>query len=190
MPVLKLQSKRQEKQEKRREKSRSWPIQQDQYICYKESYAVSGTELCSSYPAAEASPSPLPTPDPRSVPSLDRDRSARSNSYREEHPDIGLIAPFRLEDRDYFIKSASRKRISELPATFGAQCPEPIESEESLPSDKDWDRAKDIMLYDQQGEGRPFRSFIEGDQVMGSQQLVILVRHFFCGVSLIPAVNM
>jgi hypothetical protein len=44
------------------------------------------------------------------------------------------------------------------------------------------EEAGEIPIYDSEGNSRPFKSLYSGDEAIGEQQLVIFVRHFFCGV--------
>jgi hypothetical protein len=50
------------------------------------------------------------------------------------------------------------------------------------PSQQALELAGDISIFDAEGNSRPFRSLYEGPRAIGEQQLVIFVRHFFCGV--------
>lgn len=42
-------------------------------------------------------------------------------------------------------------------------------------------KAAELPIYDSKGRSRPFKSLYSGDGVVG-RQLVIFVRHFYCGV--------
>lgn len=44
--------------------------------------------------------------------------------------------------------------------------------------------AGEVMIYDSEGNERAFKTLVSGETCIGEQQLVIFVRHFFCGVSL------
>lgn len=44
-------------------------------------------------------------------------------------------------------------------------------------------QAGKIPIFDSDGKGRPFSSIYSGDTAIGEQQMVIFVRHFYCGVS-------
>ncbi|KAJ9626896.1 hypothetical protein H2203_003352 [Taxawa tesnikishii (nom. ined.)] len=41
--------------------------------------------------------------------------------------------------------------------------------------------AGDVPIYDATGNSRPFKSFISGVTAIGERQLVLFVRHFYCG---------
>jgi hypothetical protein len=45
-------------------------------------------------------------------------------------------------------------------------------------------QAGKIPIFDSDGKGRPFSSIYSGDTAIGEQQMVIFVRHFYCGVSI------
>jgi hypothetical protein len=58
-----------------------------------------------------------------------------------------------------------------------------VQSPGKAPSQEALDRAGDVSIFDAEGNSRPFRSLYEGPRAIGEQQLIIFVRHFFCGVS-------
>jgi hypothetical protein len=60
-----------------------------------------------------------------------------------------------------------------------------IDISDSRPGDSMLAAAGKIPIFDSDGKGRPFSSIYSGDTAIGEQQMVIFVRHFFCGVSLI-----
>jgi len=43
------------------------------------------------------------------------------------------------------------------------------------------EEAGDVLIYDSEGNSRPFKTIYSGDLAIGEQQMVIFVRHFFCG---------
>ena len=51
-----------------------------------------------------------------------------------------------------------------------------------LPSEKDLEKVKDLLILDAQGKSRPFRELYVASGV-APRQLIIFIRHFFCGVS-------
>jgi hypothetical protein len=59
-----------------------------------------------------------------------------------------------------------------------------FESPSKVPSDEAWEQAGEVNLYDSDGRTRPFKSIYSGAEAVGEQQLIIFVRHFFCGVSM------
>ena len=58
-----------------------------------------------------------------------------------------------------------------------------IDISDSRPNDDMLAQAGKIPIFDSDGKGRPFSSIYSGDTAIGEQQMVIFVRHFFCGVS-------
>lgn len=50
----------------------------------------------------------------------------------------------------------------------------------------DIDRAGDLLVLDSTGQSRPFRDIYSGPG-RAKRQLIIFVRHFFCGVSSPPS---
>ncbi|KAF2666078.1 hypothetical protein BT63DRAFT_416499 [Microthyrium microscopicum] len=54
-------------------------------------------------------------------------------------------------------------------------------SPDRLPSDEELKIAGAIPIFDSNGNSRPFKSLYEGPTSIGEQQLVVFVRHFFCG---------
>lgn len=51
-----------------------------------------------------------------------------------------------------------------------------------LPSEKDLKKVEDLLILDAQGKSRPFRELYDASGV-APRQLIIFIRHFFCGVS-------
>lgn len=58
-----------------------------------------------------------------------------------------------------------------------------IDISDSRPNDDMLSQAGKIPIFDSDGIGRPFSSIYSGETAIGEQQMVIFVRHFFCGVS-------
>lgn len=58
-----------------------------------------------------------------------------------------------------------------------------IQVSDNLPDAKAVESAGDIAIFDSEGNSRPFKSIYSGDLAIGEQQMVLFVRHFFCGVS-------
>lgn len=58
-----------------------------------------------------------------------------------------------------------------------------IDITDAFPDSAKLEEAGSIPIYDSGGNSRPFASLYSGDDAIGEQQLVIFVRHFFCGVS-------
>lgn len=72
------------------------------------------------------------------------------------------------------------------PNDFFEQFRDDIDVSDELPSRETLAKAGDIPIFDAQGNVRPFKSIYSGDDVIGERQLVLFVRHFYCGVSLHP----
>jgi hypothetical protein len=58
-----------------------------------------------------------------------------------------------------------------------------MDSPSKLPSEATLEEAGNVPIFDADGNSRPFKSLYSGNQAIGEQQLIIFVRHFFCGVS-------
>lgn len=43
--------------------------------------------------------------------------------------------------------------------------------------------AGEVPLYDSHGNMRPFKTFFTGLDAIGDRQLIVFIRHFYCGVS-------
>ena len=52
----------------------------------------------------------------------------------------------------------------------------------NIPTEKDLSTVADFLILDAQGKSRPFKDLYQAPHV-ASRQLVIFIRHFFCGVS-------
>jgi hypothetical protein len=51
-----------------------------------------------------------------------------------------------------------------------------------IPSEKDLQKVGDLLVLDAQGQSRPFKELYNAPHV-APRQLIIFIRHFFCGVS-------
>ncbi|KAF2083604.1 hypothetical protein K490DRAFT_51246 [Saccharata proteae CBS 121410] len=56
-----------------------------------------------------------------------------------------------------------------------------VDVSDDCPSRSVLNGAGDHLIYDGQGNSRTFKSLYDGDAVIGERQLVLFVRHFFCG---------
>jgi hypothetical protein len=57
-----------------------------------------------------------------------------------------------------------------------------VDVNDDLPTEQDLKRVGDLVVLDSQGVSTPFKE-VFGGQGKAKRQLVIFVRHFFCGVS-------
>lgn len=55
-----------------------------------------------------------------------------------------------------------------------------IDSDKAPPPEK-WISAGDLPIYDSEGTSRAFKTLYTGPDAIGDRQLIIFVRHFFCG---------
>lgn len=55
-----------------------------------------------------------------------------------------------------------------------------LQVSQDLPTEKDVKKCEDLLVLGADGESRPFKSLYSGEGV-ASRQLIIFVRHFFCG---------
>jgi hypothetical protein len=53
-----------------------------------------------------------------------------------------------------------------------------------IPTSKDLQKVGDLLVLDAQGKSRPFKELYEAPLV-APRQLIIFIRHFFCGVSIL-----
>jgi hypothetical protein len=63
---------------------------------------------------------------------------------------------------------------------------EHIDISDNLPDAKTMGHAGEIPIFDSEGNSRPFKTIYSGELAIGEQQMVLFVRHFFCGVRLSP----
>jgi hypothetical protein len=92
--------------------------------------------------------------------------------------------PRRLSKSRFSIGSGSRpNRDSQCSDTSCSSVGVEMLSPGKLPSDEELEKAGNVSIFDAEGNSRPFKSLYSGSQAIGEQQLVIFVRHFFCGVS-------
>lgn len=64
------------------------------------------------------------------------------------------------------------------------QFKEQINISDNLPDAQAVESAGEIPIFDSEGNSRPFKSIYSGELAIGEQQMVLFVRHFFCGVSI------
>lgn len=57
-----------------------------------------------------------------------------------------------------------------------------LELSDDLPTPEQLHKADDIPIYDAEGNERPFSSLYRGTEHQGQRQLLIFIRHFYCGV--------
>ena len=57
-----------------------------------------------------------------------------------------------------------------------------VELSDDVPTQSQLDTAANIPIYDPEGNSRPFRHLYQGAEHQGQRQLIIFVRHFYCGV--------
>lgn len=61
-----------------------------------------------------------------------------------------------------------------------------VDVNDDLPTEQDLKRVGDLLVLDSQGVSTPFKE-VFGGHGKAKRQLVIFVRHFFCGVSILPS---
>jgi hypothetical protein len=57
-----------------------------------------------------------------------------------------------------------------------------VDVNNDLPTEKDLQKVGDLLVLDAQGQSRPFKELYNAPHV-APRQLIIFIRHFFCGVS-------
>ncbi|KAI4660181.1 uncharacterized protein J4E79_005986 [Alternaria viburni] len=55
-----------------------------------------------------------------------------------------------------------------------------VDVNNDIPTDKDLSKVEDLLVLDAQGQSRPFKELYKAPHV-ASRQLIIFIRHFFCG---------
>lgn len=85
-------------------------------------------------------------------------------------------------------KSATTEHASTAPSSNPEPEPEldfqgDVLVSNDIPTQADLDKCADLLVLDAQGTSRPFKTLHAGEGV-APRQLIIFVRHFFCGVSI------
>ena len=87
-------------------------------------------------------------------------------------------------------KSATTEHASTAPSSNSEPEPEleldfqgDVLVSNDIPTQADLDKCSDLLVLDAQGTSRPFKTLHAGEGV-APRQLIIFVRHFFCGVSM------
>lgn len=57
-----------------------------------------------------------------------------------------------------------------------------VDVNNDLPTEKDLKRVEDLLVLDAKGQSVPFKELYNAPHV-APRQLIIFIRHFFCGVS-------
>jgi hypothetical protein len=63
-----------------------------------------------------------------------------------------------------------------------------VDVNNELPTGKDMARVGDLLVLDAKGQSRPFKELYNAPHV-APRQLIIFIRHFFCGVSSLLSTN-
>jgi hypothetical protein len=58
-----------------------------------------------------------------------------------------------------------------------------IDVNNDIPTEQDLENVGDLLVLDAQGQSRPFKELYNAPHI-APRQLIIFIRHFFCGVSL------
>jgi hypothetical protein len=115
--------------------------------------------------------------------------AAPSSAVRPPSPPLSETAP-RAEPK----MSTSSDAYDAMTPPFSPSSATPVLQEEQeefegtvdvtndLPTEKDLARVGDLLVLDAQGQSRPFKELYNAPHV-ATRQLIIFIRHFFCGVS-------
>lgn len=60
-----------------------------------------------------------------------------------------------------------------------------VDVNDDLPTEKELGSVGDLLILDAQGQSRPFKELYKAEGV-APRQLIIFIRHFFCGVGSLP----
>jgi hypothetical protein len=81
-----------------------------------------------------------------------------------------------------FASTAKFSRNSQCSADSCSSFGLSMKSPSKLPSQATLDEAGNVPIFDADGNSRQFKSLYSGNLAIGEQQMIIFVRHFFCGV--------
>jgi len=95
-------------------------------------------------------------------------------------PDPRLSAIYEKYFDDIAMKSFSSFDLSLYFNNFAQIHNDYVSSDYPPPADK-WHQAAELPILDSDGNMRPFKSLFSGPDAIGDRQLVVFVRHFFCG---------
>jgi hypothetical protein len=145
-----------------------------------------------TYRVAESTRSlPLPPPPPRPTTSSTKTSRHSPSSSNSSHPSYassntmytarrGSTAAGTISSCDDRSCQMGDPESDEMFEQFNDQ----IQISDNLPDAASMEAAGEIPIFDSEGNSRPFKSIYSGDLAIGEQQMVLFVRHFFCGVSL------
>lgn len=128
----------------------------------------------SASPAVPTAPAKLPTPPPsQSGPEKDVKASAPSNAAPRASTSADADAP----TTPPFSPSSTTPVLEKDPELdFTGN----VDVNNDIPTDKDIKKVEDMLILDAKGQSRPFKDLYQGKGV-ASRQLIIFIRHFFCG---------
>ena len=116
------------------------------------------------------------TPPSTSVPSLYSGSTDSSTEGANSRPQSRARFSFTSTSK---LRPNSKCSVDDC-SSFGLD----MKSPSKLSSEATLEEAGNVPIFDADGNSRPFKSLYAGNQAIGEQQLIIFVRHFFCGVSL------
>ena len=134
-------------------------------------HSVVGGNLPSSSITSSASSTSLSNPPRLSTTSSSQFTAASSQTHTSEY-NPNDVAERTYNSDEWFAKFHD-------PTDFDF-----FHASNSLPSRADLDAAGELPVYDLEGRAHPFKSLYSGPRHQGQRQLIIFLRHFYCGVSL------
>ncbi|OJD35251.1 thioredoxin-like protein [Diplodia corticola] len=111
--------------------------------------------------------------------------SSPTSSTRSSHSSNGTVSTnvssISSFDHDHARNSSVFGSCSFDAEDYFNRLREDVNVSDDCPSEKSLQEAGDTIIYDVDGIGRPFKNFFQGDMAIGQRQLVLFVRHFYCG---------
>ncbi|TKA63290.1 hypothetical protein B0A49_11103 [Cryomyces minteri] len=143
----------------------SWPVG-------REDGTATTSPKSSSSPSSPKSPSSTKSSSRHSYQNSQSSASTAATSIQPEVDSSGTSCHYDADD-------------------FFARCREDLDVSDDYPTASTLAQAGDVPIFDANGQSRPFKSIYSGDTVIGERQLVLFIRHFYCGAcqSYIKALN-
>lgn len=118
-----------------------------------------------------------------SIPAIQQSNSSAEHFHRHNQVASPVSSPYSPDG----LSNCSSGACSTVPTDLSLDVPSEFELPEEVPESEDtptqekWLAAGEIPIFDSDGRSRKFKTLYEGEQAIGEQQLIIFVRHFFCG---------
>lgn len=161
----------------------------DEFDCHPLSYPYAPSTIASTISTDddehdeedEGQPSPTASQPPLSSVAAPSQRSSHT-SYGTTwfNDDLGFNPPSNSAHDSVLADESCTFDTNDWFAQFNGQ----LDISDDAPSRENLETAGELPIFDAAGNARPFKSLYSRGSVVGDRQLLVFIRHFYCGVSL------